>query len=189
MGNPHLLPESAWTYEAGLDWRPAGRIHGDLTVFERRERNGIDYYRTSADGIWQALNIDSLNFSGVETGIGINLSRAQTLDLRYSWLLGTQNTIPLGETKYTFNYPTDSAVVAWQASLPKNVLLRSRIGILNRRARDPYALWDFYAAFDRGSVHPFLQLANITSTSYQEIQGVDMPGRSVLGGIELVLHR
>ena len=32
---------------------------------------------------------------------------------------------------------------------------------------------------------PFLQLSNVTSTSYQEIPEVAMPGRSVLGGIEI----
>lgn len=188
QGNPNLRPERAWTYEAGLDWRPNGRLHGDLTVFERRERDDIDYYRTSPTALWQALNIDSLNFTGVETGIGLNLTRNQTLDVRYSWLLGVQDTIPIGETKYSFNYPTDSAVVAWQAAFARHLLLRSRLGVLNRRSRDPYALWDVYAGYDKGRVHPFVRLANITSTSYEEIQGVQMPGRSILGGVEYVFH-
>ena len=189
MGNPHLLPERAWTYEAGLDWRPAERVHGDLTVFERRERNGIDYYRTSDNAPWQALNIDSLNFTGVETGIGVNVARNQTVDIRYSWLLGTQNTVPIGETKYSFYYPSDSAVVAWQAAFAKNVLVRSRLGVLNRRGQDgPYALWDVYAGYAKGVVHPFVKLANITNTGYQEIEGVAMPGRSLLGGVEIVVH-
>jgi hypothetical protein len=36
-------------------------------------------------------------------------------------------------------------------------------------------------------VHPFLQVANLTSTAYQEIQGVVMPGRTIIGGVELVV--
>jgi len=60
--------------------------------------------------------------------------------------------------------------------------------VLNRRGRDPYALWDVYASYGGGSVHPFLQLANLTNTSYQEILGVAMPGRTVIGGIEWVLR-
>ncbi len=62
------------------------------------------------------------------------------------------------------------------------------MGVLNRRERDPYALWDLYAAMPKGRVHPFLQISNVTSTSYQEIQGVVMPGRTVIGGIEWVLR-
>ncbi len=189
FGNPHLLPEHAWTYEGGLDWTPSSRVHGAVTVFERRERNGIDYYSTSPNGPWQALNIDNLDFTGVESSLRFTPGRGQTLDFRYTWLLGTQDTVPIGFTKYTFNYPTDSGVVAWTGDF-KSVLCRTRIGVLNRRSQPgPYALWDFYAGLSRGTLHPFFQISNITSTSYQEIQGVQMPGRTVIGGVEWVLAR
>jgi len=157
-------------------------------VFERRERNGIDYYRTSADGLWQALNIDNLNFTGVESSLRVTPAPNQTLDFRYTWLLGAQDTVPLGYTKYTFNYPTDSAVAAWQGEF-KGVLCRTRLGVLNRREREPYALWDIYAGLSRSTLHPFFQISNVTATSYQEIQGVRMPGRTVIGGIEWVFKR
>jgi iron complex outermembrane receptor protein len=188
LGNPHLLPERAWTYEGGMDWTPASRVRASATIFERRERNGIDYYRTSPNGLWQALNIDNLNFTGVESALHVAAGRGQTVDLRYTWLLGEQDTVPLGFTKYTFNYPTDSGVVAWQGDF-RGLLCRTRIGVLNRRGRDPYALWDFYAAYSHGKVHPFFQVSNITQTSYQEIQGVQMPGRTVIGGVEWMLKK
>ena len=103
-------------------------------------------------------------------------------------MLGTQNTVPIGFTEYTFNYPTDSGVVAWQGDF-HGMLCRTRLGVLKRRDRDPYALWDLYAGYSRGQVHPFVQISNVTSTSYQEIQGVQMPGRTVIGGIEWVMAR
>ena len=189
LGNPNLRPERAWNYEGGLDWNPTVRVHGDVTVFERRERDGIDYYRATPTGLWQALNINSLNFTGVESSLRLSPSRSQTVDFRYTWLLGTEDTIPLGYTKYSFNYPVHSAVVAWQASLAGHIVLRTRVGMLDRREREPYALWDIDAAYTRGRVHPFLQLSNLTSTSYQEIQGVNMPGRTVIGGVELILRK
>ena len=189
QGNPNLRPERAWTYESGVDWNPARRWRASATVFERRERDGIDYYRTSPAALWQALNIDSLNFTGVESSLRVALPKAQTLDFGYSWLLGVQDTVPLGYTKYTFNYPTNSVVAAWQGSVRNKLALRTRVGVLNRRARDPYALWDIYAAMSAGEVHPFLQVSNVTGTSYQEIQGVAMPGRTVLGGLEWVMRK
>src|SRR5450432_1702670 len=42
VGNPDLKPESARTYEAGADWVPSARLRGGLTLFERRETDGID---------------------------------------------------------------------------------------------------------------------------------------------------
>ena len=184
-GNPYLQPERSWSYEAGLDWNPGGRLRAALTLFQRREHNGIDYYSTSIDGPWQALNIDNLKFTGVESSLRLLLTRSQTLDLRYNWLLGVQDTVPIGYTKYAFNYPSDSAVVAWQASLPRGIVARSRLAVLNRRARDPYALWDLYLARSLGKVHPFIRVANITNTAYQEILGVPMPGREAMIGAEI----
>jgi iron complex outermembrane receptor protein len=188
QGNPNLRPERAWTYEAGLDWVPAGRVTAEAAVFERRLRDGIDYYRTSPTGRWQALNIDSLNFTGVESSVRFAAARHQTLELLYTWLTGVQDTVPFAQTKYNFNYPSSSGIVAWTGDLPGQIGFRSRIGVLNRISQSPYALWDLYAFSSRGKVHPFIQLANITSTSYQEIQGVVMPGRSIVGGVEFLLR-
>jgi iron complex outermembrane receptor protein len=189
FGNPDLRPESAWTYEAGADWQPSSRVRGELTVFNRQVSNGIDYYRTDVDAPWEALNIDRLRFTGVESGLHFALSRSQTLDVHYDWLIGTQDTIPGIYTKYSFNYPADSGVVAWQAMIGGRWMLRSRLGALNRRGLSPYALWDVYAAYAAGKVHPFLQVSNLTNTSYQEILGVPMPGRTIVGGVELLVRR
>jgi iron complex outermembrane receptor protein len=189
LGNPNLRPERAWTYEGGLDWIPTTRWRGDLTVFQRRERDGIDYWRASPNDLWQALNIDNLNFTGAEAALHYTPARGQALDFRYSVLHGSEDTVPLGATKYTFNYPVQSGVVAWQAALGGGMIFRTRIGILKRLDRDTYGLWDIYAAETRGRIHPFFQVTNVTSTSYQEIQGVDMPGRAILGGVEVVVRR
>ena len=110
------------------------------------------------------------------------------MDAAYTWLLGQQNTVPFGDTKYTFNYPSDSGVVSWNAALPGGLLARTRLGVIHRQAQDPYPLLDFYIARAAGKIHPFLQLANITGSAYQEIQGVVMPGRSIMGGLEFLLR-
>ena len=60
---------------------------------------------------------------------------------------------------------------------------------MQRYARDPYAVFDLYLARSAGRIHPFVQLTNLTSTSYQEIFGVAMPGRGIVGGVELTVFR
>jgi iron complex outermembrane recepter protein len=188
LGNPNLRPERAWTYEGGAEWTPVANVHGEVTVFQRRERDGIDYYRSSPTDLWHALNIDNLSFTGVESSVRWSPVRAQTLDFRYTWLLGEQDTISFGASKYSFNYPSNSAVVAWQAALPAGVLFRTRLGVLDRRSSSPYALWDVRVASSHGRLHPFLGVSNLTSTTYQEIQGVAMPGRTIIGGLEFVVR-
>jgi iron complex outermembrane receptor protein len=189
VGTPGLRPERAWTYEGGVDWIPSSRVRGDLTIFERRERDGIDYYRPTPDSIYRALNIQNLNFRGVEASISYTPSRTHTFDLRYTELHGQQDTIPVGTTKYTFNYPVNSGVFSWQITPRGNFVFRTRVGALDRRGRDPYAIWDAYAALPHGRFHPFLQATNLSNTSYQEVLGVPMPGRTIVGGLEVVLRK
>jgi iron complex outermembrane recepter protein len=189
VGSPNLRPESAWTYETGVDWTPGGRWRGDVTFFERRERDGIDYYRASLTDIWRALNIQNLTFKGFEASLRWAPSTTHTVDFRYTGLRGTQDTIPVGFTKYTFNYPQKSGVFQWQITPRKNFLLRTRVGAIQRQQRSTYALWDMYAAIPRGKVHPFLQVTNAANSSYQAVPGVVMPGRTIVGGIELVFRK
>jgi iron complex outermembrane receptor protein len=188
QGNPNLRPERAWTYETGAVWNPLPRVRVDVGVFERRERDDIDYYRANPSAIWMALNIDNLNFSGVESTVRWMLSPSQTIDLSYTGLRATEDTIPLGATKYTFQYPKQTGIAAWQASLPKGFLFRVRLGVRDRLGVGPYALLDAYAASSHGRVRPFLQMTNITGASYQEVQGVQMPGMTVMGGVEIMAY-
>jgi iron complex outermembrane receptor protein len=71
--------------------------------------------------------------------------------------------------------------------LPRGIVARTRIGVLQRYAASSYALWDASAAYTRSRLHPYIQLSNITSTGYQQIQGVVMPGRSYIAGCEMVV--
>lgn len=188
-GSPFLRPERAWSYETGFDWQPSQRMSGELTLFTRRERDGIDFYRPDPTSIYRALNIQNLNFRGLEASIRYAPSRTNTFDLRYTELHGQQDTVPDGQTKYTFNYPVNSGVFAWLVTPRSNFMLRTRVGVLDRRARDPYALCEVYAAMPNGKVHPFLQVSNLANTSYQEVLGVPMPGRTIIGGVEVVLRK
>ncbi len=88
-------------------------------------------------------------------------------------------------SKYVFNYPVHSGVFAWTGGW-RGVVARTRLGAVERRERSPYGLWDVSAAWTRGPVRPYFQAANLTGARYQEIPGVAMPGRSLLGGIEVV---
>jgi iron complex outermembrane receptor protein len=90
-------------------------------------------------------------------------------------------------SKYTFNYPVESAVVQWRGSIGGHVIARTRIGIVNRLEHYPYTVWDASAGYATGRVRPYLQLTNITNANYQEVLAVAMPSRGIVGGVELVL--
>jgi iron complex outermembrane recepter protein len=188
IGSPGLRPESAWTYEGGIDFAATDSVRAELTVFHRRERDGIDFVRTSPTDLWRATNFQSLRFTGVEAGVSARAARRHVFEFRYTGLHGAQDQLTGVQSRYTFNYPSHFGIAGWQAALPNGLIARARIAGVQRYTRDPYALVDLYAARSRGRFRPFVQLTNLTNSSYQEILGVAMPGRGVVGGLELVVY-
>ena len=187
LGNPNLKPESATSYEAGADAYLSRKIHAALTVFQRRDSNDIDYVRANANVPWQATNFDKLHFTGAETSLEYVPVSGQNFSVAFTALHGSSASDSILLSKYAFNYPVESAVVQWRGSIMGRVIARTRVGVVNRLQRDPYALWDASAGYALGRVRPFLQLTNITDTVYQDIPGVAMPSRGILGGLEIVL--
>ncbi len=188
-GNPNLKPETAWSYEGGLVWDRGGRYKAEATVFERRDSNDIDYVRSaSSNGPYQATNIASVDFTGVETSFGMRLPRQQQIEISYTGLYGAQNSLDGLESRYVFNYPVADAVIAWQGTLPGKIIARSRIGIASRYSQDPYAVWDAAVGREFQHLSAHLDFSNLTDTQYEEIQGVIMPGRSVIFGMDLFIR-
>ncbi|HET8548895.1 MAG TPA: TonB-dependent receptor [Bryobacteraceae bacterium] len=186
-GSPHLRPERAWNYEAGIDWSRGSYLRAGVTVFHRRERDGIDYVRRSPAEIWTARNFQRLEFTGVEASAAARLYGSQSLELQYTALHGAQNALAGYQSKYVFNYPVHAGLASWHTILPRDILVRVRAGALERVQRDPYGVVDAYAARARGNVRPFVHVTNLTGTAYEEIAGVAMPGRGIVAGIELLI--
>ena len=88
VGNPNLRPERAWDFETGLDWNGPRRLHGDLTAFELREQDVIDYMRSNPTALWLATNIDRITFRGIESSLRAPLSHSQELDFSYTVMHG-----------------------------------------------------------------------------------------------------
>ncbi|MFI5070957.1 MAG: TonB-dependent receptor plug domain-containing protein [Terriglobales bacterium] len=190
VGNPNLKPETAWSYEGGLVWDQGGRYKAEVTVFERHEKNDIDYVRgVSSSGPYQATNINSINFTGVETSFGMRLPRSQEIDFSYTGLYGAQQALNGLQSKYIFNYPVADAVVAWQGKLPGKLIARSRIGVASRYSSDPYGVWDADIGREFEHARAHLAFSNLSDTHYEEVRGVIMPGRSVIFGIDLFVRK
>ena len=184
LGNANLRPEKSWNYEGGLDYFAGRRFKASATVFQRRDTDLIDYVLDPATNVYMATNFDSLVFTGFEGSVEARLRADEVIKVGYTGLAGDRAGLNGEVSKYVFNYPIHSAVIGWQGSIRSWLVGRTRIGVLDRYARDPYAIWDASFARPNGRVRPFLQFTNLTSTLYQEVVGVAMPKRGVVGGVE-----
>ena len=186
IGNPLLRPETAWAFETGADFRPTTKLLFDATYFQRREKDGIDFVRNNPTEIWRATNFQSLTFNGFEGGGRLSLRKGQTVDLHYTFLDGAQSALGTQQSKYVFNYARHSGLIGWTGALGQ-FAMRARLGVVERFARDPYAVLDLAISRTRGSLRPFLRVSNLTDTTYQEFFGVPLPGRSAVVGLEWVV--
>jgi len=184
-GSPDLKPEQAWSYEAAADWRPVERLQMQTTLFQRREHNNIDYVRQSPNETWRATNFRHLRVTGIETSVRTFLRGDKEVTLSYAGLRLRTDSEPALLSKYASNYPVHSSAVHFQGMVGGVLLLRTRLGLLQRNGGDPYPLCELGVARAYGSLRPFVQFSNLTNTGYQEVPGVAMPGRTITGGIEI----
>jgi iron complex outermembrane receptor protein len=187
LGNPNLKPESAWNFESGVDWFPATRISTSLTVFYSRQKDTIDYTRASSSDPWLASNLPGLHFAGAESAVDWRVSR--TSQVKFSWALlsGAQSALHGLKSEYVFNYPVNDARAEWRWTPVHSLLLESRLGVVQRYQQTAYPVWDESLAREAGCVRPYLQMTNLSNTGYDEILNVRMPGRSIVGGVEIAI--
>ena len=171
-----LKPESAWSAEIGADFIPAENWLMSATVFSRREQNVIDWIRSSAAEKWRTANIRRLRTSGAEIGLERSFGSRAGIAARYSRI-----STSAGSIDYTSKYVLDYARDSWSAStffpIPLSLVYRQTLSYKRRAdGRD-------YVVLDGGLEHRFpkftaaIEFTNLLNSRYQEVSGVDMPGR------------
>jgi iron complex outermembrane receptor protein len=200
LGNAHLKPESAWSGEGGVDWAPSSRLSLSATGFYNRQHDAIDYVRAASlpntflpagcpVDTWCATNLSGLHFLGVESSATWLPVKGQTVKIAWTALQGAQSSLHGLESEYVFNYPVENLNATWTSSLGHDFILSNQVAIVQRYQQSVYPVWNASLTHDAGKLHPYLRLANLSNTGYQEISGVNMPGRSITGGIAIWLKR
>ncbi|MGP8260177.1 MAG: TonB-dependent receptor [Acidobacteriaceae bacterium] len=190
VGNPNLKPEKSWSYEGGLDWKPAnGRLTLTAVGFRLQETNAIDYSKLlplTAGEQWQAVNVPTLDIGGAETSIRVRIGSTQRLDLSYT-AAHSGNLPPNYLSEYAFNYAAQNAIFAWTGQF-KQLSAHTQVNVVQKTTQTAYPLWDASLARNTGSIRPYLRLLNLSNTGYTEIVAVPMQGRTVMGGMEWTWH-
>jgi len=188
IGNPNLKPESSWNYEGGLDWTPAnGRLTLSAVGFRLEQQNAIDYSKTQLTMPWQAVNVQNLNLTGAEASAQIRVSATQQVQLSYTALQA--GPAPGGIiSEYAYNYAAQNAIFGWTGRVPgawgKQITAHTQVNVVQRTGQTAYPLWDVTLARNEGAIRPYVRLLNLSNTGYQEIMGVPLQGRTIMGGME-----
>jgi vitamin B12 transporter len=189
LGNPNLKPESAWSFDAGVTWFPKPQVVATITAFYSRQYDTIDYTRASETDSWQASNLPGVRFAGVEASVTWQPRSTERLMLSWTNLTGAQSALHGLQSEYLFNYPVNNACIDWTQQVSRQVVLNTRLGVVQRFEKNPYAVWDVSVARQLGRFRPYLQMTNLADVVYEEIVNVPMPPRGFVGGFEIVLTK
>ena len=182
QGAGKLSPEEGWSSDAGVDLFGRSWTAG-TTFFTRREENVIDWVRPSAAVRWRTANIRNVDTQGVETSIQRRMDAGGQVRLQYTWLTSEAPALGL-LSKYVLDYARHSLAASGSAEW-KGVRLGSRAEWKRRIDGRSYWTVDTQAARPIRRAELYVQAMNLLNQSYQEIRGVDMPGRWLKAGIKV----
>jgi vitamin B12 transporter len=208
LGNPDLQAESAWTYEAGVDFYPLSGIRFTGTTFVRDASSLIDFVVTNERDITNNNNLEldqdyfwTQNLSDISTR-GYELEawhqRSITNQLKLNFVLGyvylnTSNPDGGEISKYIANHArhmvthqTILEIDSW--SLSVNALFKQRddekAEAINSELLQRYMVWNSRLTYEmKAGIGFHLEARNLFDVQYSDILGAKMPGRWILGGI------
>lgn len=213
IGNPDLMAERSFSYEAGADYFIGNNFKASATFFQRLQHDLIDYVTTpysdmprksnlSPTGTYAlARNIAGVTTTGVEVDLQFNkpLSRNSNLLalLGFTWLQSkTNNGVPSLYLSSHAKYLTNFIAVYNQKrfSVSVNGLYKKRASqagpspVIAKVSTDYFLLNAKAEAFlvpNKWSA--FVEVDNIGNSRYTDLLGAQMPGRWLMGGIKISL--
>ncbi len=179
---PTLKPESAWSLDAGGDFLPAQNWLGSITLFLRHERDVIDWIRRSSAERWRTANIRRLKTRGGEISLERSFRSRGRLTLRYTHIGSAAGRIDYS-SKYVLDYARHSWSTAGFVSLPLKLSCGQTLSYRRRSDGRSYWVWDGHLERPFSGLIATLDFTNLLDRRYQEVRGVDMPGRWFIFGI------
>jgi iron complex outermembrane receptor protein len=200
LGNANLKPESVWTGDGGADWTPSTKIELSATGFYSQQHGTIDYVKSATvpnanlpagcpANIWCADNLNGLHFAGVETSFTWIPKKSQTVRIEWTALHGAQTALHGLESEYVFNYPVENIHASWTWAMGHDIVLTNAVQLAERYQQTVYPVWNATLTRNAWKVRPYLRLMNASNTGYQEITGVNMPPREIMGGVAVQIGR
>lgn len=171
-----LKPESSWAAELGLDFLPSAEWIGSVTFFSRYDKDVIDWVRSSAADKWRTSNIRRIQAEGMELALEHTFDSRARIGVHYSVLSMDAGTVDF-ISKYVLDYARHSWSAATHFSMPLAFRYQQKLAYKRRADGRSYWLLDGRLERDFHRVTAALDFTNLFNSSYQEVRGVDMPGR------------
>lgn len=202
-GNKKLRPETAVTFEAGLQYFTKNNaISGRVTYFDRRVKDAIAFFTDPVTYQSFYINQDKQNDHGVELESSLQLGKTISLKLFYSYVDGKITTKNGGKDTSYFNLirrPKSSFGLSLGSNITKHLYVSTGLTAVGKRtdigydafynqveiSLKSYALWNMYAEYAvlKNKLKFFTDLHNISNTHYTEVYGFNTIGFTASAGL------
>ncbi len=182
---PDLRAETAWAAEAGIDLFPANGWMLGATVFGRLDRNVIDWLRPSTAERWRTYNIRDVDTVGVELSVRRAVAGGVLVQADYTGL-DVRAAAVTQLSKYVLDFAPHTVTLIIGVPLPGGARIAPRLEYKRRsRTTGPseYVLLDARVSRSIGRYELQIEGTNLFDVGYEEIVGVAMPGRAVMGSM------
>jgi outer membrane cobalamin receptor len=181
IASDDLRPERAWSADGGID-AFAGPWTASATAFGRWDADVIDWVRAVSTERWQTTNIRDVDTKGIELGLSRRLSSG-LVTVRYTGQRADAPTLTL-LSKYVLDYAPHALSLSGSTTW-RRLDLGSHVTYTQRADGRDYLVADLRIAHPLGRAEVYADVANAFDQAYQEVKGVDMPGRWVKVGLRL----
>lgn len=212
IGNPYLETEKSWSYELGLDYRLGSNLKCATTLFYRDQKNLIDWTPTAypmmprqqnlviTGNYSLASNISSVQTSGIETDFTYNKAWGEKYEISCNtglvWLSSTSpDKTPSfyisSHAKFLWNEQVVIRANQLQVALNSVYKIRNTqsASAINATLSDNYFLVNSKISYlttkRKGTL--FIEINNLTNTSYADLLGAIMPSRWICAGFQIKL--
>jgi outer membrane cobalamin receptor len=187
LGTPTLVPERALSSEVGADWIGRGGWTVSGALFDRQASDTIDFVRASVLDRWTAANVRHVGTRGLELTGRRTIGASSSVSASYTRLDVSTDALPVF-SEYVLEYARHTVALSASTALPKQFSLGQRAEYKRRRDGIDYWLVDTRLGRTIGPATVFVEGSNLLDTHYQEVSGVDMPGRWIRVGLHLGGH-
>lgn len=186
VGNKNLNPEESINYEIGLIYL-TDLIETNLSVFRKEGKNLIDYVFNEDENIWKAENLSKINTNGFDIGLIFNLTNftnniLSKLKIDYTYL--NSEKINLGiQSRYNLEHLRNDLTIQLFNKLPFGIQQSWALNYEDRVSLKDHFTIDTKLKKNFSRLEIFIEASNLLNKSFQEIPGVPLPGRWIIGGI------
>jgi vitamin B12 transporter len=188
LGNSDLAPEESINYEFGLNYE-IGIIRFNTSYFRKEGTNLIDYVLDTSDQLWKAKNFTKINTDGVELGLQFKLNEItnkliKQIKIDYTYLNSDKAGLD-ANSRYVLEHLKHDLTIKLYHDLPLGIIQSWAVNYEDRITLGDHFTIDTKLNRSFSNFSVFVKASNLLNKSYEEIPGVPLPGRWIVGGVKL----